>query len=146
MKISEPRLILGTCLFFIFRVCIPCLTINFSGLCVSCTNFVALAKKDADKRRGPPPESEWNVKGVWKRVSNDPATYIPTGYSVSASLQAEAGDWVVDPRDGKRFFIPNAVTGGYTPKMLESDALKMTKWPEPRPIIVYSGESWVFAQ
>lgn len=120
------------------------MAIGVSGFCVGCVDFVALAKNDADRRRGPLPESDWNVKGVWKRVLGHPATYIPTDYPVSAPREADDGRWVVDPRDGKRFFVPNTATGGLTPAMLEAEALKMTEWPPPRPIIVM-GDGPIFA-
>ena len=68
------------------------------------------------------PEAYWNVEGVWGRVSDNPATYQPVGYA--GKLDEASGEWIVDKRDGKRFFVPNVEVGGVSPAVLRRDAIK----------------------
>jgi hypothetical protein len=101
--------------------------------CVTQIDLAEAARGSAEKRRGPAPESEWNAKGVWQRVSTNPATYIPNGYPATAPRDAGAGIWVIDQRDGKRLFVPKIAVSGYQPAVLLNDAKKVTHW-SPRQI------------
>lgn len=74
------------------------------------------------KRDKVTPESYWNVEGVWGRVADNPPTYQPVGYS--GALSEEAGEWIVDKRDGKRFFVPKQEVRGVAPAVLWRDAMK----------------------
>ena len=58
-----------------------------------------------------PPESSWNSRGWWRRISSSPPTYIPKGHSSRAPRTEATGTWFVDQRDGKRLFVPNLIKG-----------------------------------
>ena len=93
------------------------LGIALAGGLSSCGKSIVPWKKE--KLR---PESYWNVEGVWIRVGENPATYQPVGYT--GPMTEEAGEWVVDKRDGKRFFVPNVAVNDMSPGVLRHDALK----------------------
>jgi hypothetical protein len=112
------------------------LTFLLPGLLTSCvTSFdlVEVTRGAAERRRGPQPESAWNAVGLWQRVSENPATYIPQGYPASAPRSNRDGTWVMDVRDGKRLFVPNVTVEGYPPGVLLGEAKKITNW-SPRQI------------
>lgn len=112
----------------ILHCCLALLAVGLLESCVTSIDLVEVARSTAEKQRGVTPEAEWNVKGVWQRVAENPATYIPTGYPASASRGTAEGTWVVDQRDGKRLFVPKAAVGGYSPAILLGDAKKVTNW------------------
>jgi hypothetical protein len=70
----------------------------------------------------PAKESEWNAVGLWKRVGNNPPSYVPAGYSANRARTEREGRWFVDRRDGKRLFVPGAVEG----ELLTGEAMKVT--------------------
>ncbi len=74
----------------------------------------------------PSPESEWNRAGVWMRVSDDPATYVPSGYPAKAPRSESSGDWFKDDRDGKSLFVPSGGVSGWSEGVLRSEAVKVT--------------------
>ena len=113
---------------FILHCCLPVLAVGLLGSCVTSIDLVEVARSSAEKRQGPSPEAEWNAKGVWQRVAENPATYIPTGYPASAPRGTAEGTWVVDQRDGKRLFVPKTAVGDYPPAVLLGDAKKVTNW------------------
>ena len=78
--------------------------------------------------RGPPPESVWNDDGLWYRVGGESPSYLPVGYSAEAPRNDAAGYWVVDKRDGKRFFIPRKGADGYSRAVLHAEASEILKW------------------
>lgn len=111
---------------------LPCVLAAAAILLTGCVHQVSLvevAGAAADHRRGPLPESEWNRPGLWQRVGDAPATYIPTGYPRSAPRTEKAGTWVVDKRDGKRLFVPNPDVNGVGAGVLMGEAIKVTNWP-----------------
>lgn len=77
-------------------------------------------------RKGPRPESQWNGVGLWHKVSSSPPTYLPVGYGQSQPRTDRAGSWVVDDRDGKRFFVPHRGAGGVSQAVLKTEARKAT--------------------
>src|SRR6187455_1674477 len=56
----------------------------------------------ASLRKPAPPESEWNASGVWVKVSNEPARYVPRAYGRKTRTGAADGRWYRDERDGKQ--------------------------------------------
>ena len=75
-----------------------------------------------------PPESEWNASGVWVKVADTPARYIPSAYSRSASRAASAGQWFGDDRDGKQLFVPRNGVGVWPEGTLRGEAIRITMW------------------
>lgn len=96
--------------------------------CVTSLNLNEVAERAAEHRQGPRPESEWNRLGIWRKIANSPATYIPRDYPISAPRGKADGSWVVDARDGKRLFVPNKKVGDYESAVLSADAKKITNW------------------
>src|SRR6186997_3250162 len=74
----------------------------------------------------PPPEAEWNRLGLWRKVSSDPATYIPTGYGSDRARGERNGTWFTDHRDGKRLFVPDEPVNGFPVGVLDTEAHKHT--------------------
>jgi hypothetical protein len=90
------------------------------------------------RQADPLPESEWNRLGDWKKVGNDPPTYIPRGYTADSPRTEKNGDWFVDARDGKRLFVPKQSTPGkysaiISPGVLRGEAAKITNPGGPPP-------------
>ena len=73
------------------------------------------------------PEGEWNAEHVWRRLSNNPAVYVPAAYPSDQPRSASDGEWVEDERDGKRFFVPNSGVPGMSGSVLKNDALKNSR-------------------
>lgn len=70
------------------------------------------------------PEQEWNAEGIWRRVADAPATYIPSDYPAAAPRTPSEGEWLTDERDGKRFFVPAGGVSGLSEAVLRKDAIK----------------------
>lgn len=87
-----------------------------------------LISASKERKAGPLPESEWNKRGLWQRVADDPAVYVVDGYPPGAPRTAEVGDWFVDGRDGKRLFVPKETVGEYPPGVMRGEATKVTNW------------------
>lgn len=110
------------------------LAIFFSscGVAYLASGPIKLAGRKLDEAvehgKGPVPEAEWNESGVWRRISNDPPTYLPIGYRTSLPRDERAGVWVLDQRDGKRLFVPNEGVGGYSHNVLMAEAHAATNW------------------
>ena len=83
-------------------------------------------KRQQREKKNPPPEEEWNRAGVWVKVSEEPATYIPGGYSLKAPRTEAAGEWFVDKRDGKKLFVPANGTAVWSKSILRVEAIKAT--------------------
>jgi hypothetical protein len=81
-----------------------------------------------ERKAGPLPEAEWNAEGIWSRVGDSPPTYLPTGYGRNLPRTSDVGEWIVDARDGKRFFIPRHGTNGIRASVLATEAGKATAW------------------
>lgn len=69
----------------------------------------------------PTPESEWNRERTWKKISDTPPSYAPYLYEGTPGAD---GDWLIDERDGKRFFIPKEELDGLSPTVLRAEAYK----------------------
>jgi hypothetical protein len=67
-------------------------------------------------------ESEWNRVGLWKRIGDNPATYVPVEYDSTRPTTQREGTWFDDRRDGKRLFVPDGDNGG----LLTGEAMKVT--------------------
>ena len=52
--------------------------------------------------RQPGAESKWNNVGVWKRVAENPPTYLPRGCPTKVMRVSSKGRWITDKRDGKQ--------------------------------------------
>lgn len=110
------------------RTLVSCLVPLLLISCVSSIDLIEVAHNVAARSRGPLPESEWNALGVWQRVADDPATYIPKGYPINAPRGDKEGTWVVDKRDGKRLFAPKQKVGDLEPGVLMGEARKVSQW------------------
>ena len=84
------------------------------------------------------PENRWNVCGVWKRVEDNPPTYLPTDCPTSVPRDSSRGQWVTDKRDGKRFFIPAGGTEEFKESVLLCDARKQC---DPPPALIRKSRS-----
>lgn len=104
-------------------IAIACVGLN---ACVTEIHLVDLAQDVARSHRKAEPESQWNESKNWKRVSDDPATYIPTVYPTSAPRTEKEGTWLTDKRDGKRMFVPNGIGGLISTGVLIGEAKKIT--------------------
>ena len=85
-----------------------------------------LARPALNLVRGSNDERVWNDAGVWVRVADSPKTYLPAGYDPQAPRTDAAGDWVIDEKDGKRFFIPKRGANGYSRDILFAEAWSIT--------------------
>lgn len=98
------------------------------ALCVgSCRTVKRVSKATTDLVTGgsdPLPEGLWNAERTWKRVSDNPATYVPYNYSGPTE---SGGDWFTDARDGKRLFVPSGGVEGYSESVLRAEAYKVTR-------------------
>lgn len=104
-------------------IALACVGLN---ACVTEFHLVDLAQDVARSHRKAEPESEWNESKNWKRVSDNPATYIPTVYSDLAPRTEKEGVWLVDKRDSKRMFVPNGIGGLISTGVLIGEARKIT--------------------
>lgn len=66
----------------------------------------------------------WNDVGVWRKVAGTPHDYVPSDYKEHPSSKPSAGQWVVDPQDGWRFYIPDKGTPQYSGNVLRSEVTK----------------------
>jgi hypothetical protein len=105
------------------------------GLPLIGTEYAVREARVALRGNTPDPESTWNKYGWWKRVSDEPPTYIPTRYSPGASRGNSAGTWFVDQRDGKRLFVPKG------DDILTADARVITTRNIAVPPVRYEGQT-----
>ena len=61
-------------------------------------------------------------------MGDQPATYIPRGYSPSSPRTESHGRWFVDERDGKRLFVPSQGAGAMSAGVLRGEAINATLW------------------
>jgi hypothetical protein len=73
--------------------------------------------------KDPDPESVWNRERTWKRISDNPPSYIP--YNYTGALEG-TGEWITDQRDGKRLFVPSGGVEGFPESVLRAEAAKAT--------------------
>lgn len=114
--------------------CVSGLTCIFLSSCVTSIDLTEMVRGAAERRQGPRPEYQWNAMGTWRKISQNPATYIPRDYPISAPRGKSNGTWMVDARDGKRLFVPHEKAGDYDSAVLMGDAKKITNW-QPRNLI-----------
>ncbi len=106
-----------------------CLASVLPASCVTSIDMIETTRNIAKRSRGPLPESEWNALGIWRRVADQPTTYIPKDYPITAPRGDREGTWVVDQRDGKRLFVPKAKVGDLEPGVLKGEAQKVCQRP-----------------
>lgn len=134
----------GTGCLFLAMMCSNC---GVFMLPVSAPAAVVTRKVEegVERRKGPMPESEWNRNGIWYRVSNHPLTYLPKGYGRNLPRTDQTGTWIVDERDGKRFFVPNGGADDISDRVLLADAKSATNW-QYRPSLRITPESLISGQ
>ena len=112
-------------LAYLFASCLPSvLPFTLTG-CVTSVDLVEVVQGATDRDRKLLPETEWNKLGIWQRVAEQPVTYIPHGYGVSAPRGEKDGRWFVDKRDGKRLFVPSDKVGEFSNGVLLGEARKI---------------------
>ena len=91
----------------------------------SCGTVKNVTDKTTDLVTGSKPESEseWNSERLWRRVGDDPPTYVPAAYT---SESTENGEWFTDKRDGKRLFVPSGGAEGLPESVLRAEAWMAT--------------------
>ena len=94
---------------------------------VSCGGVKKVSRATADLVKGgkkPVPEAAWNSERTWKRIADQPPTYVPYLFKGSPN---ESGEWIEDERDGKRLFIPAGGVDGFSEAVLRAEARKATR-------------------
>lgn len=94
---------------------------------VSCGGVKNVGRATAGLVKGgkkPLPEAAWNSERTWKRVADQPPTYVP--YLYKGGIDGP-GEWVADERDGKRLFIPAGGVDGLSESVLRAEAWKATR-------------------
>jgi hypothetical protein len=110
---------------------------NDSGWTTRSSGLIpGLIRARRERDRGLLPESKWNEFGLWKKIKNEPATYIPAEYPKNSPRTDEDGQWFSDHRDGKRFFVPNYIEGPYSASVLSVEAAANVDWQYSK------GKSW----
>ncbi len=109
----------------LFALCFLAFLPFMLASCVTSVDLVEVIQGASDRDRKLLPETEWNKLGIWQRVAEQPATYIPHGYGVSAPRGESDGKWFVDKRDGKRLFVPNSEVGEFSNGVLVGEATKI---------------------
>jgi hypothetical protein len=109
-------------------VCLAATPALLFSSCSTSVNVIEIARGMKERGGDALPETEWNRKGLWQRVADEPPTYIPTGYSASSPRTETEGTWIVDERDNKRLFVPNEKVGIHTPGVMIGEAKKVTTW------------------
>ncbi|HWB04182.1 MAG TPA: hypothetical protein VG796_14235 [Verrucomicrobiales bacterium] len=66
----------------------------------------------------------WNSSGFWRRVSDNPPSWVPRGLPLRMP-SSKSGEWIVDGRDGWRFFVPAKGVGGLSAEAIRAEALKV---------------------
>jgi len=69
---------------------------------------------------------QWNDNGIWKQKAGSRTDYVPVEYAGAVSDDPATGQWMVDPQDGLRFYIPAKGTKTYTAEILRAEAYKAT--------------------
>ncbi len=70
--------------------------------------------------------SAWNEGLVWRRQPGTAKDYVPIDFQRPAVAGPGRGEWVVDPQDGYRFFVPTAGTKKFSQYLLLAEANKAT--------------------
>ena len=84
-----------------------------------------------------PPESDWNTTGLWVKVGENPALYVPAEYGRTAPRDASRGRWFRDERDGKQLFVPKDGAGNHSAGTLRGEAIRITLWHEGKSLPGY---------
>lgn len=69
-------------------------------------------------------EESYNYPYLWRRVSDDPAVFVPKAWPSGESTGPDSGEWVVDPFDKAAFFVPNRKLDGISPAVWKAVAEK----------------------
>ena len=97
-----------------------------AGLLVLALFFTSCAGK-------PVAATDWNQLKIWRKIGDNPSTYVPTSYASSLPRTEKEGQWFTDRRDGKRLFVPNETTGQWSREVLFGEAKKITNYKAPKP-------------
>ena len=100
-----------------------CLTTSLFALaCLALSGCILKFDVNEMGRKASLDESRWNAERIWKHHQGDPKLFVPASYR--GPVGAQAGGFVEDERDGKRFFIPKGGTDDYPESVLRNDAYK----------------------
>lgn len=110
------------------RISAPILSGLLALLLCSCGTYVYDMSEinEARKSKKVKPEHVWNAVGTWKRVADQPPTYVPAGMPAGTPRTSAHGEWFHDERDGKRLFVPKGGVPGLSEAVLRKDAIKNT--------------------
>jgi hypothetical protein len=94
------------------------------GLVMGCA-LLLIACESGGLRRD---QADWNQTGIWRQVNSGSGavSYVPQDLPSTMALSEANGEWVVDPQDGHRFFVPRQGTAKYTLGVLRAEAQKAT--------------------
>jgi hypothetical protein len=68
----------------------------------------------------------WNEGVVWRLKSGSAKDYLPHDFAGPLAVGPGRGEWVSDPQDGYRFYVPAAGTKKFPVGILKSEADKAT--------------------
>lgn len=74
----------------------------------------------------------WNQDGFWTKVSDDPPSWIPSGLPRKMPSK-RSGQWIVDARDGWRFFVPSKGSGKFSTEYIRIQAYNAASISTPIP-------------
>ncbi|HEX2747960.1 MAG TPA: hypothetical protein VHM91_08180 [Verrucomicrobiales bacterium] len=74
----------------------------------------------------------WNQDGFWTKVSDDPPSWIPSGLPLKMPSK-RSGRWIVDARDGWRFFVPSKGSGKFSTEYIRIQAYNAASISTPIP-------------
>ena len=74
--------------------------------------------------RGDP--QAWNEGVAWKPRPGSAQDFVPVDFNGPAVAATGKGEWMTDPQDGYRFYVPASGTKKYPPGMLRAEAIKAT--------------------
>lgn len=67
----------------------------------------------------------WNERGLWRRIQENPPSFVPRDMASSVPAETSQGTWHVDALDGWRFFVPHGGTTLYSEGVLHGEAKKV---------------------
>lgn len=99
------------------RLCYGALLACGAFTLVQCGTVQSIDRGDANA---------WNEGVVWRLRSGSAKDYLPRDYTGPLVVGAGKGEWVTDPQDGYRFYIPATGTKKFPVGILKSEAAKAT--------------------
>jgi len=66
----------------------------------------------------------WENAEQWRSVSDDPPTFVPVGWLTYPKPSTGEGEWMVDTKDGTRFFVPRKKFRGLNQQQWRTEAKK----------------------